>query len=122
LAQADKELTALGYEKYYPLAKSICSDLRILVERIVELVFFNDVIQRHRREIKTKNKIGNLAKINAQDCALIDEFMSKYSLYEHSQSSESPIEVPQPDIIRGDIDSLLKWHDQFKKRTVEVAM
>jgi len=118
LTQAENNLNADGYEAYYPLAKSLCCDLRITVERIVELVFFDDVIQRHRREIKTKNKIGNLAKINAEDCSLIEDLMTTYSRYEHSQSSESPVDVPQPDIIRNDIDRLLAWHNQFKKRTL----
>lgn len=118
LKKAEKALQEDGRESYEQLAKSICGDFRIIVERMVELVFFDDVIQRHRREIKTKNKIKNLAKISADDCALIEELMTTYSRYEHSQSSESPVELPEPQQIRDDIDKLLKWHGEFKIRTV----
>lgn len=116
LKQAEKTLNQDGYDAYYPFAKAICSDLRILVERIVELVFFADVIQRHRREIQTKNKIGNLSKITSTDCSLVDEFMGKYSCYEHSQSAEAPVDVPLPEEIRNDINKLLTWHGEFKAR------
>lgn len=118
LPQAKKILIGEGNESYYPLAKAICSDIRILVERIVELVFLADVIQRHRRIVNTAGKIDKLAKINSEDCALVDKFMGKYSCYEHSQSSEAPVEVPQPEELRVDIEALLTWHDEFKNRKV----
>lgn len=117
LKQAEKALNKDGSEAYYPLAKAICSDLRILMERIVELVFLADVIQRHRRDVHTKNKVVNLAKITSDDCLLVDEFMTKYSCYEHSQSVEAPIDVPTPDELNKDITRLLTWHSEFKARS-----
>ncbi|MDD2309196.1 MAG: AAA family ATPase [Desulfuromonadaceae bacterium] len=116
LKQAEKVLKQDGSEAYYPLAKGICSDFRILIERIVELVFLADVIQRHRREVHTKNKIGKLAKITSDDCLLVDEFMGKYSCYEHSQSAEAPVDVPPPNDLYDDINKLLTWHGEFKGR------
>ena len=116
LKQAEKILNQDGSEAYYPLAKSICTDFRILIERIVELVFLADVIQRHRREVHTKNKVGKLAKITTCDCLLVDEFMTKYSCYEHSQSSEAPVDVPLPDVLGEDITRLHTWHGEFKSR------
>lgn len=121
LAQAEKTLKDQGSETYYPLAKAICSDFRILVERIVELVLLADVIQRHRRTINTMGKIANLSKIKPEDCNLIDDFMTKYSCYEHSQSSESPVDVPTPDELKSDIDKLLAWHGVFTNRKVDVS-
>lgn len=118
LPQAKKILIGEGNESYYPLAKAICSDIRILVERIVELVFLADVIQRHRRIVNTAGKIDKLAKINSEDCALVDKFMGKYSCFEHSQSNEAPVELPQPEELRQDIEALLTWHDEFKNRKV----
>jgi len=118
LVQAENIRNISGAEEYYPLGKSICGDLRVIVERMVEFVLFDDVIQRNRREIKTKNKITSLAKISESDCLLIDEFMTNYSKYEHSQPLESPVDIPEPDKIRTDINRLLAWHDEFKKRSV----
>jgi len=119
LSQAENTLQEYGSEAYYPLAKSICTDFRILVEQIVELVLLAGVIRRHRRDITTKGKIEYLSKIRKGDCKVIDHFMTKYSPYEHSQSFESPVDVPEPESIRKDIKILLEWHDEYKKRPIE---
>ena len=122
LAQARKVLNDHGSEAYYPLAKAICGDFRILVERMIELVLLADVIQRHRRAINTMGKIDKLSRITLADCKVIDDFMTKYSCYEHSQSSESPVDVPEPDGIRDDIDKLLCWHNEFKDREIQAPV
>ncbi|WP_336936235.1 hypothetical protein [Acinetobacter beijerinckii] len=116
IAKARKVQETIGQEEYYPLAKSICSDLRILTERIVEFVFLADVIQRHRRAVNTQGKIHKLAYINQEDCNLIEEIMTKYSCYEHSQSLEAPTEIPEPNELESDIDKILDWHAEFTKR------
>jgi len=119
LASAARTFNEDGSEAYYPLAKAICSDFRIIVERIVEFVFLADVIQRHRRDVMTKGKIRNLLKIQESDCEMIDDLMGRYSCFEHSQSSEAPVDVPEPEELRRDIQSLLDWHKEFQKRTVK---
>lgn len=121
LSQAENTLREYGSEAYYPLAKSICTDFRILVEQMVELVLLAGVIRRHRRDITTKGKIEYLSKIRKEDCKVIDHFMTRYSPYEHSQSFESPVDVPEPESIRKDIKSLLEWHDEYKKRPMELS-
>ena len=118
LPRARKVLQEEGADAYYPLAKAICSDYRILVERIVEFVLLSDIVQRHRPNVKTLGNIQNLAKIGAEDCDLIDQLMTKYSCYEHSQTLEAPSEPPQPEELLSDIDRLLAWNAEFKGRTV----
>ena len=118
VAKARKAFLNDGYDDYYPLEKAICSDFRILLERIVETVFLADVVQRHRRAVNTMGKIGNLAKIEKKDCDLIDEMMTKYSCFEHSQSDEAPVDVPEPDQIEADIDRMIEWHKEFTARAV----
>lgn len=76
------------------------------MERIVETVFLTDVVQRHRRAVMT-TKAGNLAKIKTADCDLIEEMMTKYSCYEHSQSNEAPVDVPDPEDIEKNIDRMI---------------
>ncbi len=61
--------------------------MRILVERMVEDTLLSKVVCRFRRAVHTQKKIASLAKIKPEDCQLIDEFMTKYSRYEHSQPS-----------------------------------
>ena len=118
LTAARKAFLSEGMEIYYPLAKAICSDLRILTERIVEFVFLADVVQRHRRAVNTQGKIHKLASITSEDCDLIEEIMTKYSCYEHSQSLEAPSELPEPEELLLDIDKLLDWHSEFTKRAI----
>ena len=118
LTRARNALNNDGADAYYPLAKAICSDLRILTERIVEFILLADVVQRHRRAVNTQGKVHQLAKIRISDCDLIDEIMTKYSCFEHSQPTESPIELPLPDELGADIDRLLSWHGEFKTRAV----
>jgi energy-coupling factor transporter ATP-binding protein EcfA2 len=116
--QARNALQEQGADAYYPLGKSICSDFRILLERIVEFVLLADVVQRHRRAVNTLGKIQNLVKITTTDCTLIEQLMTKYSCYEHSQSSEAPVELPEPDELKTDIELLIAWHNEFTKRPV----
>ncbi len=118
VTQARKALEEHGTDAYYPLGKSICSDFRILLERIVEFVLLADVVQRHRRAVNTLGKIQNLAKITPTDCALIEQLMTKYSSYEHSQSNEAPVELPGPDELKSDIELLRAWNAEFTKRAV----
>lgn len=116
LAQARKLLDSDGSEVYAPLAKSICSDFRILLERVVEVELLADVVQRHRRDVQTKNKISNLAKITIEDCNLIERLMGIYSAHEHSQPTESPVEPPTPEQLDADISAVIDWHADFKSR------
>lgn len=97
-------------------AKALCSDLRILVERCVENVLLNDVLVRFRRDVQTKGRIGKLANIQAEDCALLDELMTRYSVFEHSQADELPAEKPDIDEIEQDVKKLEAWIAEFSER------
>jgi len=116
IVKAKKIYKEQGSEAYYPYGKALCSDIRILVERIVELDFLADVIQRYRRAVNTMGKIQKLAKIQKEDCEFVDDFMTRYSCYEHSQPTETPIEIPEPDEIEKDVDKLLNWLTEFNNR------
>ena len=116
LAQAREILNEHGKEIYEPIAKSICSDYRIILERMVESDLLADVVQRYRREIHTTNKINKLSRINDADCKFFDDMMTKYSRYEHSQPAEAPVPLPDPDKLEYDIKKLKAWHKEFSKR------
>ena len=121
LAAAGKILSEQGRGAYDPIAKGICSDIRIAVERMVESHLLNDVVHRFRRSIQTQGRIEKLAKIKAEDCKFIDDFMTKYSRFEHSQSDELPVPPPEPDEIESDLRQIKDWFDEFKSRTVPAA-
>jgi hypothetical protein len=97
-------------------AQSICTETRKIVERSIEYELLADVVQRHRRAINTLGKLDKLADITREDCAFLDEMMTKYSRYEHAQSSEAPVSLPLPDELEADVGRLKTWRDELERR------
>ncbi|MBL4933641.1 AAA family ATPase [Clostridium paridis] len=116
LSKAVKILNDFGQSEYETIAKSICSDFRIIIERFVENKLLCDVVQRFRRSINTLGKLEKIPLITVDDCKLFDELMTKYSKYEHSQSIELPVFAPSVEELREDMEKLKKWNEEFKKR------
>jgi energy-coupling factor transporter ATP-binding protein EcfA2 len=116
LPRARKALSEEGQECYVPIAKSICTDYRILLERMIECHLLADVVQRYRRALNTTGKIDKLAQIKDCDCEFFDAMMTKYSRYEHSQPGELPVALPAPDELQHDMETLRKWYEEFENR------
>ena len=116
LAKAWKVHDEEGQATYAPLAKSICSDFRILLERMIEWELLADVVQRFRRAVNTQGKLDKLARITVEDCKLFDDLMTKYSRYEHSQPSETPVAPPTPHELKTDMEALRDWRTAFVAR------
>ena len=118
LVKAKKLYSEYGREIYEPHAKALCSDFRILIERMIECELISGVVERYRRAINTMGKIDNLAKISEADCMFFDELMTKYSRYEHSQPQEAPVLLPEPNELECDFNRLKQWQGEFKKRAI----
>lgn len=116
LSKAKKVWSEEGSAPYQIEAKALCSDIRITIERLIENDLLADVVQRFRRPINTMGKIGKLAKIKQSDCTFLDEMMTKYSHFEHSQPSEAPVPLPLPDELEEDLKKLKVWLDEFSAR------
>ena len=116
LSAAKSAGDAAGGDAYRALAQGICSDFRKLLERTVEDDLLNEVVKRHRRSVTTDNRIGALHLIQPDDCQKIDDLMTKYSCYEHSQSHEAPAFIPEEPELRADIESLRDWRKRFVER------
>ncbi len=111
-----KKAFAEGGAVYEKEAKSLCRDMRVLTERIVEADLLVGVVKRYSPEVNTKGKIHHLAKITPEDCKFIDDMMTKYSRFEHSQSEESPVELPTPAEFEEDLKALQVFIESLKKR------
>ena len=116
IPEGRKTLDEQGYEPYQWWAKSACSNIRITIEKVIEFDLLADVVQRFRRPITTQGKLRNVAKVTQDDCKYIDELMTKYSRYEHSQPIEAPIQNPELDEIEADLNGLKEWRDEFIER------
>lgn len=122
LDEAKKVGMASGAAAYRAHAQGICSDFRKLIERTIEDDMLNQVVRRHRRGIQTDNRLAVLAHISSDDCAFLDGLMTRYSCYEHSQSTENPVVLPEEMDLRIDLEALKTWREAFKKRPQEGAM
>jgi len=116
LGSAKRAGDADGGGAYRALAQGICSDFRKLLERTVEDDLLFAVVKRHRRSVTTENRLSALSLIEPEDCQLIDGLMTKYSYYEHSQSDEVPVFIPEEPELRADIEALKQWRKVFVAR------
>ncbi|MCL1532376.1 hypothetical protein M3O57_19565, partial [Xanthomonas nasturtii] len=71
--------------------------------------------------LNTLNKLQRLSTITPADCALIDGMMTKYSAFEHSQPTDTPTWLPEPDDLLADVQAMLAWSKDFSQRA-EVAV
>jgi len=118
---AKKAGEAGGGEAYRALAQGICSDFRKLLERTVEDDLLNQVVRRHRRSVTTDNRLTPLPLIEPSDCQFIDELMTKYSCYEHSQSLETPVFIPDEQELQKDLEDLKRWREDFRGRPRKIT-
>jgi energy-coupling factor transporter ATP-binding protein EcfA2 len=103
-----------------PFARAgLCSTFRLFLEKIVEVHLCADVIARYRRDVQTKNKIAKLALVTPEDCQLIDEMMSKYSGFVHSQAQEAPAQAPSAQVLKEDVTNVKTWLEGFEQRVKE---
>lgn len=116
LNQLKKHQAEGDAESYDLMAKSLCSDFRIIVERAVEVVMLNTVVLRFRREVMTKGLLRQLSNITQEDCDLIDDLMTRYSVYEHSQADDLPAVPPELAQLEADMRSLADWMEGYSKR------
>lgn len=110
-----------GATAYYALAQGICSDFRKLIERSVEDDLLFKIVVRHRRGISTDGRLPALLGITREDLQKIDELMTKYSCFEHSQSDEMPVQAPEEPELKADIESLKQWRDDLEGRRKKAA-
>jgi energy-coupling factor transporter ATP-binding protein EcfA2 len=113
---AAKKAFAEGDVAYEKEAKGICRDIRILLERIIEMDLTNGVVRRFSPEVNTKGKIYALSKITEAECKFVDDYMTKYSLYEHSQPEEAPSELPKPEEIEFDLNAISSFIAKVRQR------
>jgi len=109
-------LNEQGNEPYTWWVKSVCTNTRITIEKVIEYDLLADVVQRFRRAINTQGKLHNVAKVTQNDCKYIDELMTKFSRYEHSHPNEAPVPPPEPDELEADLNELKKWRKDFVER------
>ncbi|SEW21276.1 RecF/RecN/SMC N terminal domain-containing protein [Ruminococcaceae bacterium KH2T8] len=103
-------------DEYKSTVHYICQQIRIFVEKSIEDTLLNGIVIRYRKSIQTLNKMSWLSQINPNDCSFVEHMMTKYSYYDHAMADETPLQEFTLDEIERDIDSIVTWLDEIKKR------
>ncbi len=103
------------YESYDKGIKSLCSDFRKIVEQGIETDLLSKIVTRFDYAVSSL-RLKYLYIVEKSDIDIFNDMMTKYSAYEHSQSMERPIELPELSDIESDIKTLINWCTDFKKR------
>lgn len=107
------------YENYDNGIKSLCSDFRKIVEQGIETDLLSKIVTRFSYSVNTL-RLKYLYVVSQSDINLFNNMMTKYSAYEHSQSTERPGNLPELSDIEKDVDTFILWCDDFGKRCKEV--
>jgi len=103
LKKMDELSEEYSREKHY-----ICQQFRNCVEKSVEEFLIGEVVMRFRRDVQTK-RIKYLQTITQEDCDTVDDMMTKYSAYDHSMSSETPLIEFDVSEIEKDMNNFYQW-------------
>lgn len=115
IARVKKMLKNGDYIGYDQGVKSLCSDFRKIVEQGIETNLLSGIVKRFRYSVETL-KLKYLYIVTPNDIDKFNDMMTKYSVYEHSQSIERPLELPEISDIEKDVDDLIALCDDLNKR------
>ena len=116
--QAAEKLFRDGHQSAYEKeGKYLYGLLREAWERALEEVLLCGVVERFRPGVQTQHVI-TIADITEEDCKKLDTAMTKCSkwLPGHDQAAAARAEVPEPDVLRTDIETLESWVSAIRKR------
>lgn len=103
------------YENLDKGIQSLCSDFRKIIEQGIETDLLQKIVTRFGYSVNSL-RLRYLYEITKEDIDKFDNMMTKYSAFEHSQSTERPINLPEVSEIETDIDDMLNWCKNFKKK------
>ena len=91
--------------------------LREAWERGLEEVLLEGVVERYRAGVQTQ-QIEKIADITPEDCQTVNIAMTKCSkwLPGHDQAPAAKQDIPEPDELKADIDTLENWVSTIRKR------
>lgn len=104
------------YDSYRNGIKSLCSDFRTIIEQGIETDLLSNIVNRFGYSVNSL-RLRYLYVVTPEDIDKFNNMMTKYSAFEHSQSPERPIQLPEISEIETDIDDMLTWCKSFQTRS-----
>lgn len=118
LLQDAEKLHRDGHQSAYEREASfIYGYLREAWERGLEEVLLGGVVERYRPGVQTQ-QVAQIADITAEDCTAVETAMTKCSkwLPGHDQAAAARADIPEPAVLRADIEALESWVASIRKR------
>jgi recombinational DNA repair ATPase RecF len=118
LLQGAEKLHRDGQQSAYELDASVIYGLlREAWERGLEEVLLGGVVERYRPGVQTQ-QIGRISDITEEDCRTVEAAMTKRSkwLPGHDQAAAARADIPDPDALKSDIDTLENWVKGIRQR------
>ena len=103
------------YDTADRMIKALCSDFRSVVEQSIGQELLCGILSRFDRNVASL-KIPMLIGMTKEDILSIHRMMSKYSCFEHSQSLETPVSLPDISSIEEDVRLMQEWVGEYRKR------
>ena len=114
--QAADKLHRDGHQAAYEKeAKYLYGLLREAWERALEEVLLAGIVERFRPGVQTQH-IDTIADITAQDCGTLDAAMTKCSKWLHDQAPAARAPVPEPAVLKDDMEELENWVGAIRSR------
>ena len=118
LLQEAEKLHRDGHQSAYEREASlIYGYLREAWERGLEEVLLGGVVERYRPGVQTQ-QIGKIADITPDDCQSVETAMTKCSkwLPGHDQAPAARADIPDPEVLKADIETIEKWVKGIRRR------
>ena|GEM_PF-5095900 len=108
MVDARRSLKASDRAEYERRASQVYKRLRMSWERAVEEVLLNQTVVRFGDSVQTR-RLGKTTDITEEDVERVAKEMSRCSDFEHDESGAVHADIPDPDVIEGDIANLDAW-------------
>ena len=108
----------INYDIADHMLQSLAARFRNLIEQGIEHELLHGIVTRFDYRVFSQ-KLPYLFTLTEQDIALFHRMMSKYSCYDHSHSVETLSPVPEINDLEKDLNAMLDWTKDYKKRREE---
>jgi AAA domain, putative AbiEii toxin, Type IV TA system len=105
-------------DEYRRAVRIFYGDLRDTWERLVEELLFNGVIGRYTPGVQTQRL--RMVEVTDEDFWLIDQNMTRTSMFEHSQAAGREQALPSDNEMRTDLQAMRDFSESIRRRLQEV--
>jgi energy-coupling factor transporter ATP-binding protein EcfA2 len=115
LQESEAALRKQGRAAYEEKTSYVYKRMRETWERTVEELLLNRVVERFRPGVETQ-RLREVVDVKQDDVDRVDREMKHCSKFEHDEAAARNEGIPDPDVVRGDLERLETWVDELRRR------